>query len=80
MSVKIQAEKRLHKERLVREAVEQELTKFREYCSAQEAEIETLQALLRKHGIEFERLDHPVAPITRIAVVAEVNECKPADP
>lgn len=73
MSVKIQAEKRLARERRCREALEQELLKYREYCTAQENEIEALQGLLRKHGIEFERVERPVVGST-IDVVAEVNE------
>lgn len=76
MSVKNQAERRLLKERRAREACEQELTKFREYCAAQEREIEALQGLLRKHGIEFQTTERPVMG-SRIDVVAEVNE--PAD-
>ena len=73
MSVKNQAERRLLKERRAREALEQELAKFREYCSAQEREIEALQGLLRKHGIEFQSTERPVMGST-INVVAEVNE------
>ncbi len=73
MSVKIQAEKRLARERRCREALEQEILKYREYCTAQENEIEALQGLLRKHGIEFERVERPVVGST-IDVVAEVNE------
>ncbi len=71
--MKSQAERRLHRERCSREAVEQELSKFREYCTAQELEIEALQGLLRKHGIEFEQAEKPVMGRT-IDVVAEVNE------
>lgn len=77
LSVKIQAEKRLNRERKTREAVEKELTKFRDYCTAQEAELEMLQNLLRKHGIDFEFNDRPLVPVTQIAVVAEVNQCEP---
>lgn len=72
MSVKTQSERRLLRERVSREACEQELAKFREYCAAQEKEIEVLQGLLRKHGIEFEKVERPVMGRT-IAVVAEVN-------
>ena len=74
LSVKAQAERRLHRERRVREALEQELGKFREYCTAQEREIEVLQGLLRKHGIEFAAVERPVF-VRTIDVVAEVNEC-----
>ena len=73
MSVKIQAEKRLARERRCREALEQEILKYREYCTAQEKEIEALQGLLRKHGIDFDRVERPVVGST-IDVVAEVNE------
>ena len=73
MSVKVQAERRLLRERRAREAVEQELSKFREYCSAQEREIEILQGLLKKHGIEFDTIEKPVVGST-IDVIAEVNE------
>jgi uncharacterized membrane protein len=69
----VQAEKKLARERSLREAVEQELAKFREYCSAQEREIEILQGLLKKHGIEFQKMERPVV-INKIDVVAEVNE------
>ena len=73
MSVKTQAERRLLKERRAREALEQELTKFREYCAAQEREIEALQGLLRKHDIDFQTTERPVMG-SKIDVVAEVNE------
>ena len=73
MSVKIQAEKRLARERRCRKALEQEILKYREYCTAQENEIEALQGLLRKHGIDFDRVERPVVGST-IDVVAEVNE------
>ena len=73
LSVKVQAERRLQRERRTREAVEQELSKFREYCTAQEKEIEILQGLLRKHGVNFDPVERPV--VARIInVVAEVNE------
>ncbi|XP_074640405.1 voltage-gated hydrogen channel 1-like [Tubulanus polymorphus] len=73
MSVKVQADKKIHKERRIREAVEQELNKYREYCTAQEKEIEVLQALLKKHKIEFEKTNKPVVPVRKIDVIAEVT-------
>ncbi len=73
MSVKIQAEKRLARERRCREALEQEILKYRDYCTAQENEIDLLRGLLRKHGIQFEHTERPVVGST-IDVVAEVNE------
>ncbi|XP_069135621.1 voltage-gated hydrogen channel 1-like [Argopecten irradians] len=75
MSVKKQAEKRLLRERRLRQACEQELTKYREYCSTQEQEIEILRGMLRKHGIEdANRLDNQPVVISTIDVVAEVNQ------
>ncbi|XP_064612741.1 voltage-gated hydrogen channel 1-like isoform X2 [Liolophura sinensis] len=74
MSVKKQSEKKVEKEHRLREACEQELSKFRDYCANQEREIEYLRGLLRKHGIEVaERVPKP-APVQTINVVAEVNE------
>ncbi|XP_029648826.1 voltage-gated hydrogen channel 1-like [Octopus sinensis] len=73
MSVKKQADKKLQRERRLREACEQELSKFREYCSAQEGEIELLQGLLRKHGItDADKHEQPPS-VSTIAVIAEVN-------
>ncbi|XP_013413952.1 voltage-gated hydrogen channel 1 [Lingula anatina] len=73
MSVKKQSEKRCLRERMLKEAAEQELAKFREYCAAQEKEIEELQALLKKHGIDFPKIEKPVE-VSTISVTAEVNE------
>lgn len=73
MSVKVQAERRLARERRSRQAVEQELAKFRDYCAVQEKEIEALQALLRQHQIAFDVVEKPVVGRT-IDVIAEVNE------
>lgn len=74
LSVKTQAEKKIAKEKSAREATEAELVKFREYCAAQEREIETLQLLLTQHGIEFTKMSKPSLPIRTIDVVAEVNQ------
>lgn len=75
MSVKRQAEKRLQKEKRLRLACEQELTKYREYCTAQEQEIEMLRGLLRKHGIDdYDKLDKQPVVVSTIDVVAEVNQ------
>lgn len=79
MSVKVQAERRLQREKRTREAIEQELAKFREYCSAQEKEIEILQGLLRKHHINFTQTERP-AVVSTINVVAEVNEISEKPP
>ena len=74
LTVKKQAEKKLQRERRLRQACEQELTKYREYCTAQEQEIELLRGLLRKHGIEdITRMDRPPIVVSTIDVVAEVN-------
>lgn len=72
LSVKIEGERKLRHERRVREAMEQELAKFRKYCACQEKEIELLQAVLRKHDISFCATEKPVA-VETISVVAEVN-------
>lgn len=74
LSVKLQAEKRVQRERRLRDACEQELMKYREYCAAQESEIETLRGLLRKHGISDIIQTELPKPASRIDVVAEVNQ------
>ncbi|CAH1800442.1 unnamed protein product [Owenia fusiformis] len=76
LSVKTQAEKRLNREKQAREAVEQELAKFRTYCSEQELEIETLQNLLTKHKINFKKSERLPISKTTLNVIAEVNEIK----
>lgn len=48
--------------------------KYREYCTAQENEIETLRGLLRKHGIKDIIPTEIPKPIKKIDVVAEVNQ------
>ncbi|KAL4223640.1 Voltage-gated hydrogen channel 1 [Mactra antiquata] len=74
LSVKIQAEKRVQREKRLRNACEQELMKYREYCAAQESEIESLRGLLRKHGISDMIQTEIPKPASRIDVVAEVNQ------
>jgi len=73
MSVKVQADKKVKRERRLRDACEQELMKYREYCAAQENEIEILRGMLRKHGITdfIPREIH--RPVSRINVIAEVT-------
>lgn len=61
------------REKRTREALEQELSKYREYCSAQEYEIESLQLLLRKHGVNYQAVEKPIMG-EKINVVVEVNE------
>ena len=77
-SVRHQSERRLLRERRTREALEQELSKFREYCSAQEFEIRCLQALLRKNGVTYDVLQRPVMG-RKIDVVVEVNKTRLSD-
>ena len=72
MSVRKQAERRLAHEMRRKDALEQELVKYREYCACQEREIDYLQGLLRSNGIKYYTLDKPVVGST-ISVVAEVN-------
>ncbi|XP_005100666.1 voltage-gated hydrogen channel 1 [Aplysia californica] len=74
LSVQKQAEKKIEREKHLREECEQELAKFREYCMAQEAEIEVLQGLLHKHNIEFttNKITRPESRV-QVDVVAEVN-------
>ncbi|GIY77354.1 voltage-gated hydrogen channel 1 [Caerostris darwini] len=75
MSVKTQAEHKLHKERQLREGVEQELIKCRLYVNALEKEVEMLRSLLKENNIK-EMPPSVVSksqPQTTINVVAEVN-------
>lgn len=72
--MKTQAEKKLAREKNLRQAAEAELVKFREYCAAQEREIEALQLLLQNHNIEFKKMEKPALPKSTIDVVAEVNQ------
>lgn len=74
LSVKTQSEKKLFRERQLREACEQELEKFRECCSNQEREIEALREVLKAHGIEDLKRNEKPAVVSTIDVVAEVNE------
>nr|KAG5685734.1 hypothetical protein BaRGS_015056 [Batillaria attramentaria] len=53
LSVKRQAEKKIEREKHMHEACEQELTKFRSYCTSLESEIESLHRLLKQHGIQY---------------------------
>lgn len=74
LSMKTQAEKKIAKEKSLRQATEAELVKFREYCGAQEREIEALQLLLTQNNIEFTKMAKPTLPVSTIDVVAEVNQ------
>ncbi|XP_015919512.1 voltage-gated hydrogen channel 1 [Parasteatoda tepidariorum] len=78
MSVKIESDHKLSKERQLKEGVEQELTKCRLYSNALEQEVETLRSLLKKHGIK----EVPPSVVSdfeqnTISVVAEVNQILP---
>lgn len=76
LSVKTQAEHKLMKERQLREAVEEELSKCREYCTALEKEIESLRVILKDNKITElppTVMDKPAVHCHTISVVAEVN-------
>ncbi|KAK3576548.1 hypothetical protein CHS0354_011225 [Potamilus streckersoni] len=51
ISVKKEADEKIHKERKRREKCEQELTKYQGYYKAQQEEINALRSLLHQHGI-----------------------------
>lgn len=74
MSVQIQADRRVHRERCSRQALEMELNKYRDYCAIQEQEIEELRGLLRKNGIEYLQVKQNQISGVQMDVVAEVNE------
>lgn len=78
MSVKTTADNKLHKEKRLREGIEQELTKCRTYANALEQEVELLHSLLKKHGIT-EIPPSVVDKTTAVTfnVVAEVNKMVP---
>ena len=74
--MRVLADRRLQHERRSRAAVEQELSKFRAYCTAQEREIASLHATLRKHGIvisDDSAATRSMLAAATISVVAEVN-------
>lgn len=73
LSVKRQAHQKLDKERTLREACDQELRKFRTYCSSLEGEIDYLHRLLKQHGIQYtEKIQK--RPVSRqISVEVELN-------
>lgn len=76
--MRLLADRRLQHERRARAAVEQELAKFRAYCTAQEREITSLHAALRRHGISISEdvaMARSLVPAATISVVAEVNSC-----
>ena len=72
--MKKQADKKVLRERHLRDACEQELMKYREYCMAQEREIEMLRGLLQKHGIKDIVESQLPVTVKKIDVVAEVNQ------
>lgn len=83
LSVKTQAEHKLSKEVHLREAVEQELAKCRDYCAALEQEVESLRSLLKMNNIKElppTLISKPAPQHHTINVVAEVNSIAvPAD-
>ncbi|XP_076434889.1 voltage-gated hydrogen channel 1-like [Babylonia areolata] len=73
ISVKRQAEKKVEREKLLREACEQELSKFRAYCTSLEAEIEYLHRLLKEHQIPYTEKVQKRPVGHQISVEVEVN-------
>ena len=69
MTVKKQSEKEIAKERLLRLAGEEEILKYRDKCTTYEKEIEIMQGLLRKHGIE-----NPTKQVPHLNVRGIVDE------
>ncbi|XP_070572273.1 voltage-gated hydrogen channel 1-like [Ptychodera flava] len=76
LSVKNQAEKKVAAQKRKCAELEQELEKFRQYCSVQEKEIEMLRGELKKHGITLETEEKKERPqsLTQVDVVVEVNK------
>ncbi|XP_077995963.1 voltage-gated hydrogen channel 1-like [Glandiceps talaboti] len=76
LSVKNQAEKKIAAQKRKCAELEQELEKFRQYCSVQEKEIEMLRDELEKHGITLETEEKKERPhsFTQVDVVVEVNK------
>lgn len=79
LSVKTQAEHKLHKERQMKEGIEQELMKCRDYANALEMEVELLRGLLKEHGIKEipSSVVNNSEKLNVISVVAEVNHTQP---
>ncbi|XP_062605185.1 voltage-gated hydrogen channel 1-like [Saccostrea cucullata] len=74
VSVKKQAEKKIQREKRLRLACEKELAKYREYCTTQEQEIELLKGLLVKHGIDLNRSQTQRPVVSKIDVIADINQ------
>nr|XP_002734225.2 PREDICTED: voltage-gated hydrogen channel 1-like [Saccoglossus kowalevskii] len=76
ISVKNQNEKKLAAQRRKCSELEQELEKFRQYCTVQENEIELLRDELKKHGITLEAEEKKERPqsLTQVDVIVEVNK------
>jgi hypothetical protein len=74
VSVKKQAEKKIQREKRLRLACEKELTKYREYCTTQEQEIELMKGLLLKHGIDLHRSHSQPPVVSKIDVIADINQ------
>ncbi|XP_071502371.1 voltage-gated hydrogen channel 1-like [Diadema antillarum] len=76
LSVETQAEKKIEQQKHLCEEVEHELEKFRQYCTAQEKEIEILRNTLNQHGIKIEDdyvAEKPKISLNQVNVVVEVN-------
>ncbi|KAK7087553.1 voltage-gated hydrogen channel 1-like [Littorina saxatilis] len=73
LSIKRQAEKKIEREKHMREAGEQELAKFRSYCTSLEGEIDYLQRLLKQHGIQYTEKVQKRPQSRQISVEVEVN-------
>ena len=73
LSVKRQAEKKIEREKHMREACEQELSKFRTYCTSLEGEIEYLHRLLKQHGIQYTEKVQKRPVSSQISVEVEMN-------
>lgn len=73
-TVKKHADSKVNHEKHLRQAAENELTKYLEYCATLETEIEVLRQLLRKYGIRDVFPSEIPKPVSKMNVVAEVNQ------
>ncbi|KAL8605015.1 hypothetical protein ACOMHN_018817 [Nucella lapillus] len=73
VQIRHQAEKKVQRERHLREACEQELGKFRAYCTSLEGEVDYLRHLLRHHAIPYTEKVQKRPEGRQISVQAEVN-------
>ena len=73
VSVKKQAEKKIQREKRLRMACEKELSKYREYCTTQEQEIELMKGLLLKHGIDLHESQTQPPEVSKMDIIADIN-------